>query len=372
MNELVNLIPSEQYLTELKEKLDRHHLLDEHRNLNLAKSSERDFLELFFMEKILHSHKQLSQHTLKAYRTDAKTLIDFLARHSLTFRDIGFPEVKAYNKYIIENYAPRSAIRKLEFFRRLLDFGYETQFYQAHLSTWIKKPTAQKGHIIMEETRQNRGPTRVQLRELTQQDAEQILSFFPKIVKSKVNRMPLEKRNLLIGYLLYTTGLRASELLSLNWGSFRYNRQGHLYVDVIGKGNKYRTIPIRDEIKEMLFDYRRSIKESTEIDPDDLSPLFFAIYNSPLPCKKKKRLTYPALYKMVKEAVTLAGKKANISPHWFRHSFVTLLLENDVPLAVVKDWAGHADISTTNIYLERINQDQAHIHLQKANFFGNR
>ena len=188
-------------------------------------------------------------------------------------------------------------------------------------------------------------------------------------MKAIKNREQLEIRNLLIGYLLYTTGLRASELLSLNWGSFRYNRQGHLYADVIGKGNKPRTIPIKEETMELLFKYRNSLGESVKIDPEDSSPLFYALYNKLEPNKDKKRLTYPSLYKIVKEAVHLAGKNAKVSPHWFRHTFVTTLLENDVPLAIVKDWAGHSDISTTNIYLERINQDNTHIHLQKVNLF---
>lgn len=65
----------------------------------------------------------------------------------------------------------------------------------------------------------------------------------------------MEKRNLLIGYLLYTTGLHASELLSLNWRSFRYNCKGFLFVDVISKGNKPRSIPIRDKTKDILFSF---------------------------------------------------------------------------------------------------------------------
>ncbi|WP_049662153.1 tyrosine-type recombinase/integrase [Bacillus sp. FJAT-27231] len=145
--------------------------------------------------------------------------------------------------------------------------------------------------------------------------------FLPKIVKAKKKREQLQKRNLLIRYLLYTTGLRASELLNLNWGSFRYSHQGHLFVDVIGKGKKQR-------------------------------PLFYALYNREETRHKKKRLTYAVLYKIVKEAVDLAGKNSKISPHWFRHTFVTMMLENDVPLAVVKDWAGHSDLSTINMYSE--------------------
>jgi integrase/recombinase XerD len=366
---LLNNMTGEKYLAHLQDHLKGRDLLDDNRNLTLANSSEQDFLELFFLEKVFPQDKQFSPHTVKAYRSDAKTLLTFLTEHTLSFRDIGFPEVKAYNKYIKENYAAKSAIRKLEFFRRLLDFGYETQFYKAHLSTWITKPVSKKGHYIIEETRHEEAQTRVQVRELSQKDAELLISFFPKVVKAKTNREQLEKRNLLIGYLLYTTGLRASELLSLNWGSFRYNRKGYLYADVIGKGKKARSIPIREETKAILFDYRTSLGESVELNTEDTSPLFFALYNKKETLLNKKRLTYPALYKIVKEAVHLAGKNLKVTPHWFRHTFVTLLLENDVPLAVVKDWAGHSDISTTNIYLERVNQDNSFVHLNKVNLF---
>jgi len=371
MNDLTVLdqLTSKQYLVEMQTTLEQRHLLDENRNLTLIDASEQDFLELFFLEKIFTPDKQLSSHTIKAYRSDAKTLLVFMIEHSLSFHDIGFPEVKAYNKYIKDTYAPKSAIRKLEFFRRLLDFGYETQFYKAHLSTWIQKPTAKKGHYIIEETRSDLSQTRVQVRELNQRDAEHLISCFPKVVKSEVNREQLEIRNLLLGYLLYTTGLRANELLSLNWGSFRYNRQGYLYVDVIGKGNKPRTIPIKEETEQLLFKYRRSLGEPVEIDTEDVSPLFFSLYNKKEPLKNKKRLTYPSLYKIVKEAVQLAGRQSKVSAHWFRHTFVTMMLENDVPLAIVKDMAGHSDISTTNLYLERINQDNTHVHLQKVNMF---
>ena len=269
MNDLTLLhsMTNEQFLVHLQNNMQDRHLLDENRNLSLSNSSEQDFLEWFFIERIFTQDKQFSPHTIKAYRSDAKTLLQFLMEHSLSFRNIGFPEVKAYNKYIKEKYAPKSAIRKLEFFRRLLDFGYETQFYKAHLSTWISKPTSKKGHYI-KETRPGAEQTRVQVRELNQKDAEYLISCFPKIVKANTNREQLEIRNLLIGYLLYTTGLRASELVSLNWGSFRYNRQGHLYADVIGKGKKPRSIPIKEETIELLFDYRKSLGESVEINPE--------------------------------------------------------------------------------------------------------
>ncbi|MDM5196641.1 tyrosine-type recombinase/integrase [Fictibacillus enclensis] len=362
-------VTNERYLTNLKESLHEKNLLDENRNLNLGQSREEDFLEWFFALKIYKDGRTFSPHTIKAYKSDAKTLLNYMLQHNLSFRDLGFPEVKAYNEYIKNNYANKTAIRKLDFFRRLLEFGYETHFYKVLLSKWIIKPTAKKGHYIIEETRQNESPTRFQMRELTQEDAEILISFFPKVVKTDTYRNQLQARNLLIGYLLYTTGLRASELLNLNWGSFRKNRRGNLLVDVIGKGNKSRTIPIRQETKDLLFNYRELLQEATELNMQDTSPLFYSLNNKEETRFEKRRLTYPALYKIVKSAVKLASQNTAISPHWFRHTFVTVMLENDVPLAVVKDWAGHSDISTTNLYLERINQDNLDLHLRKVILF---
>ncbi|MCQ6268586.1 tyrosine-type recombinase/integrase [Fictibacillus sp. WQ 8-8] len=362
-------VTNEKYLTELKETLLEKNLLDENRNLNLGESKEEDFLEWFFALKIFKEGRRFSPHTIKAYRSDAKTLLKFMLENKLSFRDIGFPEVKAYNNYIKTNYANKTAIRKLDFFRRLLEFGYETQFYKVLLSTWVVKPPAKKGHNIIEETRQDQPQTRFQLRELSQEDAELLISYFPIVVKTDTYRKQLQTRNLLIGYLLYTTGLRASELLNLNWGSFRKNRRDNLLVDVIGKGNKPRTIPIKKETRELLFSYRELLQESTELNMQDTNPLFYSLYNKEESRFVKKRLTYPALYKIVKSAVKLAAQNTAISPHWFRHTFVTVMLENDVPLAVVKDWAGHSDISTTNLYLERINQDNMDVHLEKVILF---
>jgi integrase/recombinase XerD len=148
-----------------------------------------------------------------------------------------------------------------------------------------------------------------------------LITYLLQIVKTKVYRQPLQKKNLLIGYLLYTAGLRASELLSLNWGSFRKNHKGYLFVDVIGKGNKPRTIPIRAEARNVLFEYRDSINETTTLNPEDPSPLFYFLFNKEEIRQQNKRLSYQALYKIVKEAVKLSEKNTKISPHWFRHNF---------------------------------------------------
>lgn len=340
----------------------KKHLLDGDRNLSLEHCTDEEFLEYFFAIGILKDNRMFSAHTIKAYRSDAKTLLSFLAAHALSFRDIGFPEVKTFNRLMIESYKPKSALRKLEFFRRFLEFGFNTHFYSTRLSVWIQKPHIQKGHVA------DSNGNRTTMRELSTHEAKVIIDCFSKAVKTQKNRPQIEARNRLIGFLLLTLGIRASELIQLNWGSFRRNNRGDLLVDVLGKGGKERTLPILDETEAILFEYRTICGDSTDISPNVTDPLFYSIYNRIDPGANKKRLSYAALYKIVKEAVNLAGSNPSVSPHWFRHTFVTSLLEQDVPLAVVKDLAGHADISVTNLYLERIQEDRMHDHLKNVRF----
>lgn len=336
--------------------------LDEKRNLNLNNCEEKEFLELFFFLKIQKRNKKtLSEHTIKAYRYDAKTLFEFLNSYNFNLKEIGFPEVQTYNEYINKHFSTRSAIRKLDFLKRLLVFGYQTHFYQTDISKWIEKPTAIKGHYNSQENFSEFSNKRPKLRELDQKEAQQIISFFSKIVKNKKYKDFLITRNNLIGHLLYSTGMRASEIINLNFSSFRKTRNGQIYVDIIGKGNKPRTLPILEKTHKIFEMYKQTVIKDynlSEIDLEDY-PLFFSPYNK----NQKKRMTYDNLYKIVKTAVQEAEKNKNISPHWFRHSFVTMMLENNVPLAVVKDLAGHSDISTTNIYLDKINEDKKHEHL---------
>jgi integrase/recombinase XerD len=360
--EIVNERSRSEELTELIHNLENKNFLDEDRNLNLREASERDFIEMFFFSRVFVKGKEFSPHTKRAYRADAKTLLDYLAVNELSFSDIGYPEVKAYNEYISEKYAAKTAIRKLEFFRRLLDFGYDTKYYAAPLSRWIHKPSVKRGHYLNAENK-----NRVQLRELNQEDAEKLIEFFPRVVRTKHKQKHLQQRNLLLGYLLYTTGLRASEIVNLNKGSFYY-RRGELWVDVIGKGGKHREVPVREETENELLLYLEMWEGNREIDSSDETPLFYSLYNKE---ETRQRITYNHLYKIVKEAVRLAGANEKISPHWFRHTFVTTMLENEVPLVDVKEWVGHSDISTTNLYLERVNKGKSYQRLKKVSLFEN-
>lgn len=135
--------------------------------------------------------------------------------------------------------------------------------------------------------------------------------------------------------LLYSCGLRVSELISLRLGDLFF---GEGYIRVIGKGDKQRLVPIsttaRNRITEWL-DHRGNQKGSSDI-------LFLN--------NRGKALTRVMLFTIIRQAAERAGIEKQISPHTFRHSFATHLLEGGAGIRQVQEMLGHESISTTEIY----------------------
>jgi len=345
---------------ELKEQWKDAHLLDENNDLNLERVSDEQFVNLFFSIKIMK--RTLSPHTIRSYNQDMRSILSFFYEKEISLKSIGFMEVKLFNEEMINKYANRTAARKLEFFRRMLEFGHATHFYPSLYTTWIEKPSIAKGHYSDKEK-----TNRTEYRELSDREAQVIVDALELAVRSPKHEKQFKARNRLIGMLLYMSGMRSSELLSLNWGSFREDRRGNLVVDVIGKGKKERTIPVFDDVKEVLFAYRQALGETTELSPFDTEPLFYSI-KAYYASGEKKRLSYTTLYRAVKTAVYKVKGNESISPHWFRHTFITNSLANDVPLAVVKQVVGHSSIATTNVYLEKLQEETVYDAFRKSGY----
>lgn len=346
---------------DLKREWQHANLLDENNDLNLQGIDDEEFVHLFFSMKI--RNKKLSDHTIRAYEQDMRTILTFFYAKRISLKEIGFMEVRLFNQEMTNRYANRTAARKLEFFRRMLEFGTTTHFYPSSYTPWIEKPSISKGHYSDKDSNENR----TEYRELSSREAEAIIRAMDDVVRVKKHENEYKKRNKLMGMLLYMSGMRSSELLSLNWGSFREDRRGNLLVDVIGKGKKERTIPVFEEVQTALFEYREALNESTELDPSDTSPLFYRIQEYSLQ-RGKQRLSYTTLYRLIKAAVYKVQGNKSVSPHWFRHTFITNSLANDVPLAVVKQVAGHSSIATTNVYLERLQEDTIYDAFRKSGY----
>lgn len=150
---------------------------------------------------------------------------------------------------------------------------------------------------------------------------------------------PLGERNKAIVETLYGCGLRVSELTSMKLTDL-YLDDG--YIIILGKGNKQRLVPISQRIIKQILLYRQNVRNHLNIKPGHENILFLNHYG--------RKLTRAMIFEIVKRLARAAGITKNISPHTFRHSFATHLVENGADLRAVQDMLGHAVITTTEIY----------------------
>ena len=150
---------------------------------------------------------------------------------------------------------------------------------------------------------------------------------------------PLGERNKTILEVLYGCGLRVSELTNMKLNNL-YLDDG--YIIIIGKGNKQRLIPIGPKVSEQILRYKNHVRINLDIKPGHENYLFLNHYG--------RKLTRDMICKIIKNIGYQAGITKTISPHTFRHSFATILVENGADLRAVQDMLGHACITTTEIY----------------------
>jgi integrase/recombinase XerD len=154
--------------------------------------------------------------------------------------------------------------------------------------------------------------------------------------------------------LLYACGLRVSELVGLDTDRVDLPNQ---QVRVIGKGNKERRVPMGDEARERLHRYRSGPRDAWTAGKP--TPAVFVN-------RRGKRMTRESVWRLVKRWTDVAGVAERVTPHTFRHSFATHLLEGGADLRVVQALLGHASISTTQLYThltgERVREVYARAH----------
>lgn len=150
---------------------------------------------------------------------------------------------------------------------------------------------------------------------------------------------PAGIRNRAMIETLYSSGLRVSELINLQI-SHVYDRDG--FIRVIGKGDKERLVPIGGQALKYIAMYRDEVRNHFDIAPKYSDVLFL---NS-----RHKPISRVMVFKIVKGLAAQVGLDKNISPHTFRHSFATHLVENGADLRAVQEMLGHESIMTTEIY----------------------
>ncbi|WP_190808316.1 site-specific tyrosine recombinase XerD [Flagellimonas sp. S3867] len=163
-------------------------------------------------------------------------------------------------------------------------------------------------------------------------------------INDLINAIDLSKpegeRNRAILETLYGCGLRVSELIGLKLSDLFFDED---FIKVTGKGNKQRFVPISTVNRKYINIYRNEIRVHLPIQKEHQDFLFLN--------RRGKQLSRAMIFTIIKQLAEKIGQKKNISPHTFRHSFATHLLENGADLRAIQQMLGHSSITTTEIYM---------------------
>ena len=158
---------------------------------------------------------------------------------------------------------------------------------------------------------------------------------------------PQGQRNKAILETLYSCGLRVSELTNLKISDLFFEEG---FIKVTGKGDKQRFVPIGENTKKYINLYKDKIRIHTPIQPEATDTLFLN--------RRGKQLTRAMIFTIIKQLAKTIHLQKTISPHTFRHSFATHLLENGADLRAIQLMLGHESITTTEIYM---HVDRSHL-----------
>lgn len=270
----------------------------------------------------LQFEKSVSPHTFRAYIGDVTKFLTFLAEHT--------------GEIISENSLSDMSLRDFRSWlsRRTMD-GASSATRARNLSgiknllRWADR----NGHLHNAAVSAIRGPKlpRKNPKPLYEGQIEQLFDLLketPEYIQTQ--------RNYALFMLLYGCGLRISEALDLNIGDFP--KEG--FLRVMGKGGKERIVPLLDIVRNTVFDYieRRTVKT------DKSDPLFIGARGG----RMSQQIAQEALRKMRR----LLELPETATPHAFRHSFATHLLQNGANLREIQELLGHASLSTTQRYTD--------------------
>ena len=280
--------------------------------------TEKQYLEDF--KTYLSVEKNFSEHTLSAYSSDIVSFILWLNNTSCI--DVDFNKLREYLHFIQRfDYKKTTIARKIAAIRTFYKFLFRERYIDSNPAISLSAPKRPKSLPKF----------------LTPEEVERILNN----VKIET---PAGFRNRVILELLWATGMRISELSNLNFGDLNLDENE---IRVFGKGAKERIVLVSDRAKGYLIQYINYARQliAPEYNTDEINedtPLF--INNTGY------RLQNKTVRKVINEIVEKIELPKKVTPHVFRHSFATKLIENGADLRVVQELLGHAGISNTQIY----------------------
>ena len=262
----------------------------------------------------LSIERSLSKNTVDAYIRDIKNLAKFSKKKPLRIKrdDI----INYINFLNISKKSSRTQARIISSIKNFYNYLIFDEKITQNPSSEIYSPKLEKKLPIV----------------LSTEEIDRIISCFDL---SKENG----ERNRTIIECLYSCGLRVTELINLKISEINFIDG---YIKIIGKGNKQRITPINKKLSTYLKYYINNIRSNLKIDKSNSDYLFLN--------RRGKKISRVLVFNIVKTTCQKVGIKKNISPHTFRHSFATHLVEGGADLRAVQEMLGHSNITTTEIY----------------------
>jgi integrase/recombinase XerD len=271
----------------------------------------KDFVSFLKIEK------GLAENSVFAYQNDVSKLYDFSKDKNLTVKDLSYEHLK-------------------DFVAELYDLGLSARS-QARIISGIKQFF---GFLLVEDVLMDDPSELLELPRIGMKLPE-VLTI--EEIDQLISAVDLGKneghRNKAIIETLYSCGLRVSELVNLRFSDL-YFEEG--FIRVIGKGNKERLVPVSPSVEKEIGIYNDHIRRFQKIQHGNENVVFLN--------RRGAQLTRVMIFTIIKNLSATIGLKKSISPHTFRHSFATHLIEGGANLRAVQEMLGHESITTTEIY----------------------
>ena len=274
----------------------------------------------------LHDYKHylkiergLAQNSILAYSNDVKKLIKYLEEYDIKLDPVEIDDkvIQQYIYHSAKNINAKSQSRQISGLRNFFDFMIFEDYRKNNPTELLESPRI--GRKLPDT--------------LSEEEIEDIIS---KIDLSK----PEGERNKAMLETLYSCGLRVSELINLKISDLFFDEG---FIRVIGKGNKERFVPINLYTIKIINIYKNQVRSRIIIQKGFEDIIFLN--------RRGKTLTRNMIFLIIKDLVEKAGIHKKVSPHTFRHSFATHLLENGADLRAIQQMLGHESITTTEIYM---------------------
>ncbi len=265
----------------------------------------------------LKIEKGLAENSIFAYQNDVAKLADFSIGQNLEVTDLTFDHLKG-------------------FITDLYDLGLSARS-QARIISGVKQffGFLMLENIILDDPSELLEMPRLGRKLPQVLSIEEIDELIAAIDMSKLEA----HRNKAIIETLYSCGLRVSELINLKFSQL-YFEEG--FIRVIGKGNKERLVPVSESVEHEIGIYNDHVRRHQSIKPGNENIVFLN--------RRGAQLTRVMIFTIIKELAKAIQLTKSISPHTFRHSFATHMIEGGANLRAVQEMLGHESITTTEIY----------------------